>query len=70
MDTKEAEVSAAGTNPTHSQNKLFSRFFPAVTSVFTGAVIFTLTVVLIALFFPGHFEAATGGIKDYITQNF
>lgn len=70
MDTKEAEVSAAGTNPTHSQNKLFSRFFPAVTSVFTGAVIFTLTVVLIALFFPGHFEAATGGIKNYITQNF
>ena len=70
MDTKEAEISAAGTNPTHSQNKLFSRFFPAVTSVFTGAVIFTLTVVLIALFFPGHFEAATGGIKNYITQNF
>ena len=70
MDTKEAEVSAAGTNPAHSRNKLFSRFFPTVTSVFTGAVIFTLTVVLIALFFPGHFEAATGGIKNYITQNF
>lgn len=70
MDTKEAEVSAAGTTPAHSRNKLFSRFFPTVTSVFTGAVIFTLTVVLIALFFPGHFESATGGIKDYITQNF
>lgn len=70
MDTKEAEVSAAGTNPAHSRNKLFSRFFPTVTSVFTGAVIFTLTVVLIALFFPSHFESATGGIKDYITQNF
>lgn len=70
MDTKEAEVSAAGTNPAHSRNKLFSRFFPTVTSVFTGAVIFTLAVVLIALFFPGHFEAATGGIKNYITQNF
>lgn len=70
MDTKETEVSAAGTNPAHSRNKLFSRFFPTVTSVFTGAVIFTLTVVLIALFFPSHFESATGGIKDYITQNF
>ena len=70
MDTKEAEVSAAGTNPAHSRNKLFSRFFPTVTSVFTGAVIFTLAVVLIALFFPSHFESATGGIKDYITQNF
>lgn len=65
MDTKEAEVSAAGTNPAHSRNKLFSRFFPTVTSVFTG-----VTVVLIALFFPSHFESATGGIKDYITQNF
>ena len=67
---KEESEAPAVTNNKNFQEKFISRFFPAVTPVFRGSVIVTLTVVLIALFLPTQFESATGFIKDYITKTF